>query len=42
MKELTLPEQFLKRMEHLLGPEYEAWFRYMTERKKSYGLPAHV
>ena len=25
-----------------LGPEYEAWFRYMTERKKSYGLPAHV
>ena len=24
-----------------LGPEYEAWFRYMTERKKSYGLPAH-
>ena len=25
-----------------LGPEYEAWFLYMTERKKSYGLPAHV
>ena len=25
-----------------LGPEYEAWFRYMTERKKSYGIPAHV
>ena len=25
-----------------LGPEYEAWFRYMTERKKSYGLQAHV
>ena len=25
-----------------LGPEYEAWFRYMTERKKSYGLPTHV
>ena len=25
-----------------LGPEYEAWFRYMTERKKSYGLPAHA
>ena len=25
-----------------LGPEYEAWFVYMTERKKSYGLPAHV
>ena len=25
-----------------LGPEYEAWFRYMTERKKGYGLPAHV
>ena len=25
-----------------LGPEYEAWFRYMAERKKSYGLPAHV
>ena len=35
MKELTLPEQFLKRMEHLLGPEYEAFLASFQEERKN-------
>ena len=35
MKELTLPEQFLKRMKHLLGPEYEAFLASFREERKN-------
>ena len=35
MKELTLPEHFLEKMKHLLGPEYEAFLASFQKERKN-------